>query len=94
MQQKITIEYIFSWIAGILVFTIGLLNLILVHPVPGIIGILLSVIFFPPVNEFLFHKFGFRIPFVVKIVLALAIFWFTLGVSDLGDMIDKLFVKS
>ena len=94
MQQKITADYMFSWIAGILVFTIGVFNLILVHPVPGVIGLLLSVIFFPPVNEFLIHKFGFRIPLVVKIVLALAIFWFTLGVSDLGEMIDKLFVKS
>lgn len=93
MQQKITIEYIFSWIAGIFVFAIGVLNLIMVHPVPGVVGILLSIIFFPPLNEFLFRRFGFRIPLAVKIVLALAIFWFTLGVSDLGDMIDQLFVK-
>jgi hypothetical protein len=33
-------------------------------------------------------NFGFTIPFAVKVVLALFIFWFTLGISDLGDLID------
>ncbi len=88
MQSKLTLQNTFSWFFGIAVLTIGILNLILIHPVPGIIGLLLSLVFFPPVNELLMKKFGFKIPFAVKIVLALFIFWFTLGISDLGDMID------
>ena len=88
MQKKLSIQNIISWILGLLVFAIGMANLILIHPVPGIIGLLLSLLFFPPVNDVLKKTVGFTIPFAVKIVLALFIFWFTLGISDLGDMID------
>ncbi len=77
-----------SWVLGIVVFTIGAANLLLIHPVPGIVGLALSLLFFPPVNNFFKEKFGFQIPLAVKIILGLAIIWFTLGVSDLGDMID------
>jgi hypothetical protein len=88
LQQKLSAQNITSWVFGLAVFTIGLLNLILIHPVPGITGLLLSIVFFPPVNDALKKKFGFTIPFAVKVVLALFIFWFTLGISDLGDLID------
>jgi predicted PurR-regulated permease PerM len=88
MQQKLSIQNIISWVLGLAVLTIGILNLILVHAVPGIIGLLLSLLFFPPVNDVLKKTFGFTIPFAVKVILALFIFWFTLGISDLGDMID------
>ena len=88
MQQKLSLQNIISWVFGLAVLTIGILNLVLIHPVPGIIGLLLSLLFFPPVNDLLKKQFGFTIPFAVKVVLALFIFWFTLGISDLGDLID------
>lgn len=88
MQGNITLQNAFSWFFGIAVLTIGILNLLLIHPVPGIIGLCLSLVFLPPVNEVLKKKTGFAIPFAIKVVLALVIFWFTLGVSDLGDVID------
>lgn len=88
IQEKLSIQNIISWIFGLAVFSIGMLNLVLIHPVPGIIGLLLSLLFFPPVNLLLKKNFGFTIPFAVKVVLALFIFWFTLGISDLGDLID------
>ena len=71
-------------------FAIGLLNVFLVHPVPGIIYLLLSFLYFPPANSILRKRFGFSIPLVVKIILGIVIIMFTLGVSDLGDMIVKL----
>jgi hypothetical protein len=89
MQGKISLQNVFSWFFGLAVLTIGILNLILIHPVPGIVGICLSLFFFPPVNNLLLKRFGFAIPFAVKIFLALFIFWFTLGISDLGDVIDE-----
>lgn len=89
MQGKNSLQNVFSWFFGLAVLTIGILNLILIHPVPGIVGICLSLLFFPPVNELLIKRFGFAIPFAVKIFLALFIFWFTLGISDLGDVIDE-----
>lgn len=91
MQQKLTTQAIVSWFFGIIVFIIGVLNLVLVHPVPGIVALVLSFFFFPVTNVLLRHYLGFSIPLVVKIVLGLLIIWFTLGVSDLGDMLDKSF---
>ncbi len=90
MQIKLSASAVISWILGILVLTIGILNLVLVHPVPGLVFSVLSFLFFPPINEVLRKNFGFIIPLAVKIILGLIIIWFTLGVSDLGDMIDKL----
>jgi len=79
-----------SWIAWAIVATIGVLNLFLVHPVPGIVFLILSILYFPPAAIFLQRLFGTAIPFLVKIILLIIIIWFTLGISDLGDMIDKL----
>jgi hypothetical protein len=77
-----------SWFFGLVVLAIGILNLLLVHPVPGAVFIMLSLFYFPPVNAILKQEVGFSIPVVVKIILGIVIIWFTLGVSDLGDMID------
>ena len=90
MNNRPTIWTIAGWAFGLLVVTIGILNLILVHPVPGIAYLLISLIYFPPVNDFIRRKLGFGIPAVVKIILGIVLIMFTLGVSDLGDMIDKL----
>ena len=75
-----------SWILGIAFFAIGVLNVYLVHPVPGVFYLLLSFVYFPPANAILKERFGFSIPLVVKIILGLVIVWFTLGVSDLAEM--------
>lgn len=79
---------IINWLFALVVFAIGVLNVFLVHPVPGAIYLLLSLVYFPPANDLLWERFGFSIPSVVKIILGVVIIWFTLGVSDLGDMID------
>ena len=62
----------------------------LVHLVPGIVYLILSLIYFPPSSAVLTKTFGFLVPVILKVVLAIIIFMFTLGVSDLGDIIDKL----
>jgi hypothetical protein len=78
-----------NWIFGIIVLVIGVLNLFLVHLAPGFVYLLLSLVYFPPVNVIFKKRFGFSIPLVIKIILGIVIIMFTLGVSDLGDMIDK-----
>ena len=90
MELKITTAGLVSWIFGIIVFTIGVLYMFLVHPVPGTVFLLLSFVYFPSANELFRNIFGFTIPLVFKIILGIIIIWFTLGVSDLGDMIDSL----
>ena len=49
------------------VFAIGVLNLFLVHPVPGIVGLLLSLVYFPPATALLKEKTGWTIPPAIKI---------------------------
>ncbi len=88
MEIKLFIVKSISWIVGAVVFSIGLLNVLLVHPVPGIVYFLLSFVYLPPVNDLLKKRYGFSVPPAVKIILGVVIIWFTLGVSDLGDMID------
>lgn len=90
MNNKSNVGNIFSGIFAIVLFAIGVLNVFLVHPVPGIIYILLSLLYIPQANVLLKKRLGFPIPSIVKILLGIVIIMFTLGVSDLGDMIDKL----
>jgi hypothetical protein len=87
MEAKITASNMISCVFGIVVLTIGILNVVLVHPTPGVIYFLLSFIYFPPANAILKKRFGYSITYV-KIILGMIIIWFTLGISDLGDMID------
>ncbi|WP_255481289.1 hypothetical protein [Pontibacter sp. Tf4] len=90
MPNKSTIWTIGAWAFSILVILIGILNLFLVHPVPGIAYLLISLVFLPPSNTWFRRKFGFSFPLLIKIVLGVVLIMFTLGVSDIGDMIDKL----
>ena len=89
MEQRITVTSIISWLFAALVFTAGIANLFLVHPVPGFAYLLISLIYLPPVDDMLKRNFDFSILPIVKIILGIIIILFTLGVSDLGDMIDK-----
>ena len=48
---------LFSWLIGLVVFIIGVSNLLLVHPVPGIVFLMLSALYFPPADLVLIHIF-------------------------------------
>lgn len=90
MKDYVMPSHIIGWVFGVVVLAVGVLNIILVHPVPGTVYLLLSLIYFPPANAYLKQIVGFSIPPAVKIFLGIVIIMFTLGVSDLGDMIDKM----
>lgn len=77
-----------GWAFGLLLAAVGVLNLLLVHPVPAVAYGLVSLPYFPPVADVLKARFGFSLHPLAKLVLAIAVVVFTLGVSDLGDMID------
>mgnify|MGYP005755251179 CR=1 FL=1 len=80
------LTHIISWAFCAIVFLIGLLNLFLIHPVPGLVYLFLSLFYFPPAKEMLRHQLGFRIPLFIKIILGVFIIWFTLGISDLAEL--------
>jgi hypothetical protein len=90
MQADAGASRAINWIFGLVVLTVGVLNLFLVHPVPGVVYLFLSLVYLPPADDVLRKSFGFSIPLVVKIFLGVFIVMFTFGVSDLGDLIDKL----
>ncbi len=89
MKKKSNDGGLIGWIFGILFFTIGVLNLFLVHPVPGIFYILLAFIYFPPATLFIRKRFGLSIPFALKIVLGLVILWATLAVGELMELFES-----
>lgn len=88
MMTKTNLLNMTSWIVATAVIIVGVLNIALIHIVPGVVYLILSLVYLPPANNFLTRKAGFSIPIVIKGALGVAIFFFTLGVSDLGDMID------
>lgn len=88
MKNKSKVGNIISWTFFVLLVAIGILNIIFVHLVPGIFYLLVSVIYLPLTNSFLFGKLGFSIPLVVKIMLGLVILWGTLAVGDLMEMFE------
>ena len=89
MKNKSNVGNITSWIFVVLFFIIGVLNLIFVHSVPGLVYLVLSLIYVPSSNVFLKNKFGFSIPLVVKIILGLVILWATIAVGDLMEMLES-----
>ena len=77
-----------GWLFGLLVLGIGVANLLLVHPVPAIGYALASLVYLPPANALLRRRLGVAIHPLAKVALGIAIVMFTLGVSDLGDILD------
>ncbi|MFC6997812.1 hypothetical protein [Rufibacter roseus] len=90
MEKTINISNIISWVFATLLVIVGILNIVLVHPIPGAVYLILSLLYFPPTYTWLTEKYDFSIPVLIRIALAIVLTMFTLGVSDLGDIIDKL----
>lgn len=76
-----------SWIFCVVFAVIGVLNMVLVHPVPGIFYLVLSVAYAPPVEALTRKEFGFLVPLPVKIVAGLIVLWATLAVGDLAEVL-------
>ncbi|WP_133271312.1 hypothetical protein [Hymenobacter radiodurans] len=93
VQGKATLSSIIGWGFGMVVFAVGVANLFLVHPVPGIVYLFLSLLYLPPVNVLIKERTGLHIPGIAKIIFGIIIIQFTLGVSDLGDMIDDFMIE-
>ena len=82
---------IISWLFGITVFVIGLINVFWGNdPGFGAFLLVLSFVYFPPVNANLQKRTGFSIPRIVKIGLGIFIIWASLGVGELFDKIDLM----
>lgn len=88
MNSKAIAMNTISSIFGLAFLAIGLINAFWGNdPEFGIFIILLSFIYFPPVNTVIRRWMGFSIPLIAKIVLGLFIIWASLGVGELFDKI-------
>ena len=93
MNNNSIVLNIISWIFGVVFFAIGVVNTFWGNdPGFGVFIILLSFVYFLPVNDILKKMTGFSIPRmgIVKIVLGIFILWASLGVGELFDKIDLM----
>lgn len=84
---------IISWLFGLLFFAIGIVNTFWGGDTGfGIFIVLLSLLYFLPVNDILHKKTGFTIPkmWLVKILVGLFIIWAAMGVGELFDKIEMM----
>jgi hypothetical protein len=84
---------IISWIFGIAVFAIGVLNVFWGNdPGFGVFILLLSFVYFLPANAIFKKITGFSIPKMgmVKILLGISILWVSLGVGELFEKIELM----
>lgn len=80
-----------SWLFGIVVVAIGIINTFWGNdPGYGVFIFLLSFVFFPPANAFFKKISSISIPWLVKILLAVFILWSAFGVAELFDKIDLM----
>lgn len=93
MTNKPTASDITSWLFGVGVLAAGLINTFWGNdPEFGVFLVLLSFVYFFPVNAIFGKLTGFTIPKmgVLKILLGIFIIWATLGVGELFDKIELM----
>ena len=91
VNNKSNVLNVINWLFGIAVLAVGVINTFWGNdPGFGVFLVLLSFVYFPPVNTILRKWIGFPIPLAVKIILGLFITWASLGVGELFDKIDLM----
>lgn len=93
MNNKSIVLNIISRLFGIVFFAIGVINTFWGNDsFFGVFILLLSLVYFLPVNDILKKTTGFSIQAmgIVKILLGIFIFWAALGVGELFDKIDLM----
>ena len=85
------ISNIVGWLFGMAVLAVGLINSFWGNDTGfGIFLVLLSFVYYPPVNAMIKERFGFKIPVIAKVILGVFIIWASLGVGELFDKIDLM----
>jgi hypothetical protein len=91
MDNKSNVWNLIGWLFGTAVFAIGTLNVFWGNdPGFGVFLVLLSCVYFPPLNTIFKEKTGLSIPALVKFFLGIFILWAALGVGELFDKINLM----
>ncbi|MEY4037934.1 MAG: hypothetical protein RIR67_244, partial [Bacteroidota bacterium] len=81
-----------NWVFGLLFSAIGLVNLFWGNdPEFGVFIILISLIYYPPVQQLIQKRTPFSIPKWILIGLGLFVLWASLGV---GELLNKIQIMS
>jgi hypothetical protein len=86
-SKRITVIWtVISWLFGSAVLINGVLNMFWGNDFAlGAAFVLLSLIYFPPVNSYLKKRFGFSFSPFLKILLAALILWITGAVGAIAE---------
>jgi hypothetical protein len=91
LKSQFSFGNIVSCLFALLVLLVGLINTFWGNdPGFGIFLILLSIVYFPPVNTMTRNITGFSIPVLAKIVLGIFIIWASVGVGELSGKIELM----
>ena len=75
-----------GWAFGILILILGILNLLYGNDADfGAFLVLISFVFYPPVNQFVQNRFHFSIPVWMKVVLAVLLLWVNMTVGAIAE---------
>lgn len=91
MDYKTVAGNIASWIFGIAVFAVGIINTFWGNDTGfGIFLVLLSFMYFPPVQTIIKNMLGITIPLIIKILAGAFVIWAAMGVGELPSKISLM----
>lgn len=94
MENRTGVLNIIGWVFGFMVLTIGIINVFWGNDQGfGVFLVVLSFIYFPPVNAALKQRTRLYIPKIVKVGLAIFILWAALGVGELFDKVKLMLMN-
>lgn len=91
LEKPSIVLKVLSWIFGLLFFAIGIVNTFWGDdPGFGIFILLLSLVYFIPVDTIITAMTGIALPRfgLIKVLIALFIIWSSVGVGELFDKIE------
>ena len=92
-KNHLFINNIISWTFAITVMAVGIINIFWGNDADfGFFLLLLSLVYFPPINVIFKEKTGLSIRRITKILLGIFIIWASLGVGELFDKIDLMMI--
>jgi hypothetical protein len=91
MDKRTVLGDSISWCFGIMFQSIGLINTFWGNDTFfGLLIVLVSFIYYPPVFAVVSRKLGFPIPVIARMVIGVLILWAALGVGELFDKIELM----
>ncbi|MGZ5254152.1 MAG: hypothetical protein ACXWV4_07345 [Flavitalea sp.] len=91
MEKPLRSQKYLSWFFGLVFFAIGVVNTFWGDdPGFGIFILLLSMVYFIPVDDLIKSFTGIAIPHfgIIKVLIAMFIIWASVGVGELFDKIE------